>query len=101
MHELAHALVRLDHQPDDPELDYATEELVAESVAHIVCGFLGLDTAGNSIPYLAGLVRGHAAADAFEQIAALVDRLARRFEDGVRGEPESAVSELVVTARAQ
>ena len=31
-HELAHALVRLDHQPDDPQLGYASEELVAESV---------------------------------------------------------------------
>ena len=31
-HELAHALVRLDHQDDDPVLDYATEELVAETV---------------------------------------------------------------------
>jgi hypothetical protein len=48
---LAHALVRLDHQPGDPVLDYATEALVAESVALTVCGFLGLDTAGNSVPY--------------------------------------------------
>ena len=30
-HELAHALVRVDRQDDDPELDYAAEELVAES----------------------------------------------------------------------
>ena len=42
-HELAHALVRLDHQPVDAAMDYATEELVAESVALTVCGFLGLD----------------------------------------------------------
>jgi hypothetical protein len=51
VHELAHALVRLDHQPDDPQLDYATEELLAESVALCVCGFLGVDTGRNSIPY--------------------------------------------------
>src|SRR5829696_5980932 len=38
VHELAHALVRLDHQPEDPEIDYASEE----SVAFAVCGFLGL-----------------------------------------------------------
>ena len=43
--------MRLDHHVDDPELDYATEELVAESVALCVCGFLGLDTGANSIPY--------------------------------------------------
>ena len=82
VHELAHALVRLDHHEDDPELDYATEELVAESVAFTVCGFLGLDTAGNSVPYLA-VWSEHTPEDAFERIAALVDRLARRLEDAL------------------
>jgi antirestriction protein ArdC len=82
-HELAHALVRLDHHDDDPLLDYATEELVAESVAYAVCGFLGLDTADNSIPYLAGWSE-QAEADAFERIAALVDRLARRLENALQ-----------------
>ena len=43
--------MRLDHHDEDPELGYATEELVAESVALCVCGFLGLDTHSNSIPY--------------------------------------------------
>src|SRR4051794_35298986 len=33
VHELAHALVELDRHPEDPELTYAAEELVAESVA--------------------------------------------------------------------
>jgi len=81
-HELAHALVRLDHHEDDPALDYATEELVAESVAFTVCGFLGLDTAGNSVPYLA-VWSEHTPDDAFEQIAGLIDRLARRLEDAL------------------
>ena len=31
-HELAHALVRQDREEDDPQLGYAEEELVAESV---------------------------------------------------------------------
>jgi hypothetical protein len=31
VHELAHALVRADHQDEDPELDAAAEELVAET----------------------------------------------------------------------
>src|SRR5262249_44267803 len=53
IHELAHALVRHDHQPTDPALDYATEELVAESVALTVCRSAGLDARANSIPYLA------------------------------------------------
>ncbi len=81
-HELAHALVDLDKRPDDPRLDCATEELVAESVALTVCGFLGLDTTGNSIPYMAVWSEG-LPDDAFEPIAGLVDRLARRLEDAV------------------
>jgi hypothetical protein len=35
-HELAHALVRADGRGDDPTLDYASEELVVESVAFTV-----------------------------------------------------------------
>jgi antirestriction protein ArdC len=81
-HELAHALVDLDRRPDDPSLSYAIEELVAESVALTVCGFLGLDTTGNSIPYMAVWSEG-LPDDAFEQIAGLVDRLARRLEDAL------------------
>jgi hypothetical protein len=88
VHELAHALADLDRQDQDPQLDYATGELVAESIAHIVCGFLGLDTSGNSIPYLASWSES-AAHDAFGQIAALVDRLAHRIEDSLEP-PEAA-----------
>jgi antirestriction protein ArdC len=96
-HELAHALVRLDHQPGDPVLDYATEELVAESVAFTVCGFLGLDTAGNSIPYLA-VWSEHTPGDAFERVAALVDRLARRLEDALQANDGGSESGLAAAA---
>src|SRR4051794_25272448 len=97
VHELAHALVDLERAPQDPALSYASEELVAESVALTVCGFLGLDTTGNSVPYLA-VWSEHTPPDAFERIAGLVDRLARRLEDacqpdeqgdGTEGEVES------------
>jgi hypothetical protein len=47
-----------------------------------VCGFLGLDTSANSIPYLAAW-REDTPADAFERVAGLVDRLARRLEDAL------------------
>ena len=86
-HELAHALVRLDRQADDPALDYASEELVAESVACTVCGFLGVDTAGNSVPYLA-VWSEHTPDDAFERIAGLIDRLARRLETALDIDPD-------------
>jgi hypothetical protein len=50
VHELAHVLVRLDRSADDPSLGYAEEELVVESVAFSVCGGLGIDMTGASIP---------------------------------------------------
>jgi antirestriction protein ArdC len=78
-HELAHALVRHDRQADDPVLDYAAEELVAESVAHLAVSFLGLDASVTSVPYLAGWAEV-APPDTFPRIAELVDRLARRLE---------------------
>jgi antirestriction protein ArdC len=92
VHELAHALVRLDHHPDDPALDYATEELVAESVAFTVCGFLGLDTSANSIAYLA-VWSEHTPDDAFQRIAALVDRLARSLEGTLQPTDTDTTSE--------
>jgi antirestriction protein ArdC len=79
-HELAHALVRHDRQDDDPKLDYAQEELVAESVAHIAVSFVGLDSSASAVPYLATWAES-APAGTFERIAGLVDRLARRLED--------------------
>jgi len=79
-HELAHALVRHAHQEGDPQMGYAEEELVAESVAHIAVSFIGLDSSASAVPYLASWAES-AAPDTFEQIAALVDRLARRLED--------------------
>jgi antirestriction protein ArdC len=79
-HEIAHALTREDHQAEDPDLDYAAAELVAESVAKLAVGYLGLDTSGSAVPYLAGWAE---AADpaTFQRIAELVDRLATRLED--------------------
>jgi len=81
-HELAHALVRQDREEDDPQLGYAEEELVAESVAHLAVSFVGLDSSAAAVTYLAGWAE-EAAGDTFEQIAELVDRLARRLEDAL------------------
>ena len=43
---------------DDPELSYAEEELVVESIAYTVCGSVGLDVSGYAIPYLASWSEG-------------------------------------------
>jgi antirestriction protein ArdC len=79
-HELAHALVRHDHKPDDPELDYAGEELVAESVAYTCVGALGVSTEDYSIPYLASWAESTDLV-VLERTAGLIDRLARRIEN--------------------
>jgi len=84
-HELAHALVRHDRWDDDPQLSYAEEELVAESVAHLAVAFVGLDSSVAAVPYLAGWAEA-AAPDTFERIAELVDRLARRLETALGAE---------------
>lgn len=80
IHELAHALIRLDRQEDDPALSYAQEELVVESVAYTVCGACGLDVTGAAIPYLASWSE-RAELATIEKIAKLIDRLAHRIED--------------------
>ena len=82
VHELAHALLRAEAREDDPKLSYAAEELVVESVAYTVCGTLGLDSSGYSIPYLASWA-ADGDIEILEQTATLIDRLARRIETAV------------------
>jgi antirestriction protein ArdC len=89
IHELAHALLRAEPSKEDPKLTRAAEELVVESVAYTVCGALGLDSSGYSIPYLASW----AAKDdieTLERTATLIDRLARRIETAVLPSPTLA-----------
>lgn len=82
VHELAHALVRADRQEDDPELDAAAEELVAETIAYCVCASSGFDPGDYSITYLASWSE-RTPDDTIERTAALIDRLSRRIEDAV------------------
>jgi hypothetical protein len=55
---------------------------VVESVAYTVCASLGLDTSGDSVPYLAGW-GGEEASDQIEHYAQLIDRLASRLEGAI------------------
>ncbi len=74
--------VRADVQPDDPQLSYAAEELVAESTAHLAVSSVGMDSSAAAVPYLATWAES-ASEDTFERVAELVDRLARRIEDAL------------------
>jgi hypothetical protein len=91
-HELAHALVRLDRDDADPELDYAAEELVAESVAFTCVRSLGIAADEYSIPYLASWAES-AELDTIERTAGLIDRLASRIETALHSEPADTVEE--------
>ena len=74
--------MRADHQDEDPELDAAAEELVAETIAYSVCASSGIDPGEFSITYLAGWSERTPIAT-IERTAALIDRLSRRIEDAV------------------
>lgn len=76
VHELAHAL-------GVGYRDYgrADAEVIVESITLIACGALGLDTSGESIPYVATFGGGDVAA--IREHAATVDKLAKRLEDAL------------------
>lgn len=100
VHEFAHALARLDRQFGDPELDYAREELVVESVAYSVLAVLGIDAGSSAVPYLASWSL-QAPIDTIEQHAKLIDRLARRIENHLLADSEDVATPAeTVTAAA-
>jgi hypothetical protein len=92
IHEIGHALVRAEPDDDDAAMTYDEEELVVESVAFTVCGSLGIDTSGYSIPYLASWSEGGELAT-IERAAATIDRIARRIEAAVEDASERAESD--------
>jgi antirestriction protein ArdC len=74
VHELAHA-----HGVTYKDYSREDAEVIVETAAVIVCGSLGLDTSGESIPYIAGWgERGDLAA--IKQHAETVDKIARELE---------------------
>lgn len=95
-HELAHALIH-HPDPDDPKLDYASEELVVESVAFSVVKSLGIDSDAASIPYLASWAES-SELSVIEKTAALIDRLAKRLQDAL--EPATEPGTQAVPVRA-
>ena len=73
VHELAHAL-----GVGYAEYGREVAEVIVETSTVIVCGSIGLDTSGESIPYIAG--RGEQDLDAIKRHAAKVDEIARALE---------------------
>ena len=87
IHELSHALVGADKEA--PNLSYAQEELVVESVAFCCCQTVGLDTSANSIPYLTSWAE-KASVEVLEQTVELTARLSDRIEAVLVPEPSAA-----------
>lgn len=77
IHEIAHAL-GVSYQ----EHGRRRAEVLVDTVTFIVCGSVGLDTSGSSVPYIAGWgERGEL--DAIRGFAETIDALARRIEDAL------------------
>ena len=100
VHELAHRLVRAEAQDDEAAMTYDEEELVVESVAFTVCGTLGIDTSGYSVPYLASWSE-NAELATIERAAGVIDRIARRIEDAIEsGDDETEAQEQTLPQAA-
>jgi hypothetical protein len=98
-HEIAHALLHLiDH--DGPELSYAEEEIVVESIAFSVVGGLGIDTSGYSIPYLTSWSQDDADMEIVEACAELIDHHAKRIENAIGDPPDPTATSETTEPRA-
>ena len=53
VHEIAHSILHCEHG-EAADVDRRTREVQAESIAYVVCNWLGLDTAEYSFGYIAG-----------------------------------------------
>jgi hypothetical protein len=74
VHEIAHAL-----GIGYADRGRARAEVMVDCVTYVVCGRVGLDTGGESIPYVAGWGED-GALDAIKQDAQTIDEVARRIE---------------------
>jgi hypothetical protein len=78
VHELAHAL-----GVGYREHGRQRAEVIVDTVTYVVCGSLGLDTSGSSVPYVAGWGED-GELEAIRGCAQRIDEIARRIEDSLR-----------------
>ncbi|TML00343.1 MAG: hypothetical protein E6G34_02330 [Actinobacteria bacterium] len=82
VHELAHAL-GIGYR----EHGRRRAEVLVDTVTYIVCGSVGLDTSGSTVPYVAGWGED-GDLDAIRGCAEAIDAIARRIEDSLRSESQ-------------
>ena len=87
VHEIAHAL-------GVGYSDYGRRraEVLVDTVTYIVCGSVGLDTSGSSVPYVAGWGES-GELDAIRSYAETIDKIARRIEDSLQPADPAATVE--------
>jgi len=94
VHEIAHAL-GVGYE------DYGRRraEVLVDTVTFVVCGSVGLDTSGSSVPYVAGWGES-GELEAIQGFAETIDKLARRIEDALSTDdaPVSATDEPQIAA---
>jgi hypothetical protein len=81
VHEIAHAL-GIGYK----QYGRSRAEVIVDTVTFIVCGSIGLDTSGSSVPYIAGWGED-GALDAIRSYAQTIDEVARRIEDALGDGP--------------
>lgn len=86
VHELAHAL-GLGYA----DLGRQRAEVLVDCVTYCVLGAVGLDTGGETIPYVAGWGED-GELDAIRAYAQTIDEIGRRIEDAIRDADEGGVS---------
>lgn len=79
VHEIAHAL-----GVGYKQYGRSRAEVIVDTVTFIVCGSIGLDTSGSSVPYVAGWGED-GALEAIRSYARTIDEIARRIEDALGG----------------
>ena len=80
VHELAHAL-GIGYR----EHGRRRAEVIVDTVTAVVCGSVGLDTSGSSVPYIAGWGEDGELA-AIRSCAETIDQIARRIEDALHAD---------------
>jgi N-terminal domain of anti-restriction factor ArdC len=82
VHEIAHALGIAYKQ-----YGRSRAEVIVDTVTFVVCGSIGLDTAGSTVPYVAGWGED-GALEAIRAYAQTIDEIARRIEDALSESPK-------------
>lgn len=93
VHEIAHAL-----GVGYKQYGRSRAEVIVDTVTFIVCGSIGLDTSGSSVPYVAGWGED-GALEAIRSYAQTIDEIARRIEDAL-GERAPAPGQAPASALA-